>query len=158
MKVSFGGVLKYMTVDSGCSEVLIDGDLAKELKRQGIIARGSYEGIERFILADGSEVWIEKFRCRRFRSAIAKKTSWSESSKKVACSWAWDFGAFSIRGPSIKFALKSGCRRGETWSFVNFFKQNCGPEIKGLDDQNRIIHSQATVKMKQWFITQELPH
>ena len=62
VKVSFGGVLKYMTVDSGCSEVLIDGDLAKELKRQGIIAPGSYEGIERFILADGSEVWIEKFK------------------------------------------------------------------------------------------------
>ena len=62
MKVSFGGVLKYMTVDSGCSEVLIDGDLARELKRQGIIAPGSYEGIERFILADGSEVWIEKFK------------------------------------------------------------------------------------------------
>ena len=115
VKVSFGGVLKYMTVDSGCSEVLIDGVFAKELKRQGIIAPGSYEGIERFILADGSEVWIEKFKVSTVQIGDCEMKDFVVGVIDEGMLWAWDFGAFSIRGPSIESALKSGCRpRSET--------------------------------------------
>lgn len=62
VKVSFGGTEKYMTLDSGCTEVILNEDLAKELKISGVIGPGDYLGLELFILADGRETVVEKYR------------------------------------------------------------------------------------------------
>ena len=62
VKVSFDGTEKYLTLDSGCTEVILNEDLAKELKISGVIGPGGYLGLEMFILADGREVAVEKYR------------------------------------------------------------------------------------------------
>lgn len=62
VKVSFDGTEKYLTLDSGCTEVILNEDLAKELKISGVIGPGDYLGLEMFILADGREVAVEKYR------------------------------------------------------------------------------------------------
>ena len=67
VKVSFGGVEKYLTLDSGCTEVIINEDLAKTLKIAGEIGPGDYRGLEMFILADGREVAVEKYRVREMK-------------------------------------------------------------------------------------------
>ena len=67
VKVSFDGIEKYMTLDSGCSEVLLNEDLAKELKISGAIGPGDYLGLEMFVMADGREVAVEKYRIREMK-------------------------------------------------------------------------------------------
>ena len=62
VKVTFGTTEKYLTLDSGCSEVILNEDLAKALKISGVIGPGDYLGVEMFELADGSEVAVEKYR------------------------------------------------------------------------------------------------
>ena len=62
VKVAFGEAEKYFTLDSGCSEVILNEDLAKALKISGVIGPGDYLGVEMFVLADGSEVAVEKYR------------------------------------------------------------------------------------------------
>ena len=62
VKVTFGESEKYLTLDSGCSEVILNEDLAKVLKISGVIGPGDYLGVEMFELANGSEVAVEKYR------------------------------------------------------------------------------------------------
>ena len=62
VKASFGSIEKYFTLDSGCSEVILNEELAKSLKIAGIIGPGDYLGLEMFTLADGREVAVEKYR------------------------------------------------------------------------------------------------
>ena len=62
VKVAFGDTEKYLTLDSGCSEVILNEDLAKALKISGVIGPGDYLGIAMFVLADGSQVTVEKYR------------------------------------------------------------------------------------------------
>lgn len=61
VKVRFGDVEKYLTLDSGCTEVIIDESLAKQLKLAHVIGPGAYLGFEPFVLADGEEVMVEKY-------------------------------------------------------------------------------------------------
>ena len=49
-------------MDSGCSEVILNEDLAKALKISGVIGPGDYLGLAVFVLADGSQVTVEKYR------------------------------------------------------------------------------------------------
>ena len=65
--MSFGEIEKYLTLDSGCSEVILNEDLAKSLKIAGDIGPGDYLGLEMFTLADGRDVAIEKYRVRQMK-------------------------------------------------------------------------------------------
>lgn len=67
VKVSFGSIEKYFTLDSGCSEVILNEELAKSLKIAGIIGPGDYLGLEMFTLADGREVAVEKYRVSQMK-------------------------------------------------------------------------------------------
>ena len=67
IKVAFGEVEKYLTLDSGCSEVILSEELARDLKMSGDIGPGDYLGLEMFVLADGTEVAVEKYRVREMR-------------------------------------------------------------------------------------------
>lgn len=67
VKVSFGDIEKYFTLDSGCSEVILNEELAKSLKIAGIIGPGDYLGLEIFTLADGRDVAVEKYRVSQMK-------------------------------------------------------------------------------------------
>jgi hypothetical protein len=64
VKISLGRSEKYLTLDTGASELVINEDWANELKAQGILGRTPIERIP-FILADDSQVYADIYVATR---------------------------------------------------------------------------------------------
>ncbi|MDB5281200.1 MAG: hypothetical protein JWO06_275 [Bacteroidota bacterium] len=56
VKLRFGNIEKYFTLDSGASDVLMSKDLEKELLKSGALLKSDYVGEQTYYLADGSKV------------------------------------------------------------------------------------------------------
>jgi hypothetical protein len=61
VKLKFGAVEKYFTLDSGASDVLIDKNLGKALFDRGIINKDNYDGEGTYTLADGRKVKAKNY-------------------------------------------------------------------------------------------------
>lgn len=66
VKVTIGGETKYMLIDSGAHEILINEYWAQSLLEKNAFVGGTPIGYEPFILADGSEVSVVKYIVRSF--------------------------------------------------------------------------------------------
>ena len=64
VKISLGRSEKYLTLDTGASELVINEDWANELKAQGILGRTPIDRIP-FILADDSQVYADIYVATR---------------------------------------------------------------------------------------------
>jgi predicted aspartyl protease len=62
LKVSFGSIEKYFTLDSGANDVFINGDLERELLLDGLIKKSDYLSTHPYRMADGTMV-----DCRRIK-------------------------------------------------------------------------------------------
>jgi predicted aspartyl protease len=62
LKVSFGSIEKYFTLDSGANDVFITSDFERDLLLEGLIKKSDYLSARLYRMADGSQV-----ECRRLK-------------------------------------------------------------------------------------------
>jgi hypothetical protein len=62
IRLTLGQTSKYILLDSGASEVIIDQRWYDELRSEGSIRPGDYEGVEYVEIADGSTASMDRYR------------------------------------------------------------------------------------------------
>jgi len=62
IRLTLGATIKYILLDSGASEVIIDKRWYEDLRAEGSIRPGDYQGVEYLEIADGSVATIERYR------------------------------------------------------------------------------------------------
>ena len=62
IRLTLGGTAKYILLDSGASEVIIDQRWYDDLRAEGSIRPGDYQGVEYLEIADGSTAAVERYR------------------------------------------------------------------------------------------------
>lgn len=55
IKLTIGGISKYFLFDTGASDLIINGDLERELLIEGIINKESYTGTQTYLMANNTE-------------------------------------------------------------------------------------------------------
>lgn len=67
LKVGFGSIEKYFTLDSGANDVFISSDFERDLLLEGLIKKSDYLSARSYRMADGSQV-----ECRRLKLSNIK--------------------------------------------------------------------------------------
>jgi hypothetical protein len=67
LKVAFGSIEKYFTLDSGANDVFITSDFERDLLLEGLIKKSDYLSARSYRMADGSQV-----ECRRLKLSNIK--------------------------------------------------------------------------------------
>ncbi|MBP6516172.1 MAG: BatD family protein [Chitinophagales bacterium] len=67
LKVAFGSIEKYFTLDSGANDVFISSDFERDLLLEGLIKKSDYLTARTYRMADGSQV-----ECRRLKLSNIK--------------------------------------------------------------------------------------
>jgi hypothetical protein len=67
LKVTFGSIEKYFTLDSGANDVFISSDFERDLLLEGLIKKSDYLSARSYRMADGNQV-----ECRRLKLSNIK--------------------------------------------------------------------------------------
>ena len=67
LKVTFGSIEKYFTLDSGANDVFITSDFERDLLLEGLIKKSDYLTARTYRMADGNQV-----ECRRLKLSNIK--------------------------------------------------------------------------------------
>ena len=62
IRLTLGGITKYILLDSGASEVIIDQRWYEDLRAEGSIRPGDFQGVEYLEIADGSTASVSRYR------------------------------------------------------------------------------------------------